>query len=116
MLLVFYHHKRLWQVHRAGSVPSVIVLIMFVPGEARSKFQLLLQFDLAVVICVCSFESLVTALFDSCATRDVDEWGMLFQPMSHFQGCVHAPVSSCPLRVCLSQDVVGSGCDVGQIV
>lgn len=69
MLLVFYHHKCLCQVHRAGSVPSVIVLIMFVPGEARSKFQLLLQFDLAVVICMCSVESLVTALFDSCASQ-----------------------------------------------
>lgn len=76
---------------------------MFFSSEAWSKFQLFLQFDLAVLTYVCGCESQVTAVFSSCAAHGC-QWigggvisaGVQFPVEIH----VHTHVSSWPLQAC----------------
>lgn len=101
-LLFFYHHKYLCQIHSVGSFPSVIVLIMFFSGEPWFKFQLFLQFGLAVVMCVWLWDA-VMAVFGPVPPRGVsDGRECYFSWCSTSSWSTCADSSSWPLRVCPS--------------
>lgn len=88
-----------------GSFPSVIVLIMFFSGEPWFKFQLFLQFGLAVVMCVWLWDA-VTAVFGPVPPRSVsDGRGCYFNWCSTSSW---TDISSWPLRVCPSFPKVAS--------
>lgn len=95
-LLFFYHHKYLCQIHSVGSFPSVIVLIMFFSGEPWFKFQLFLQFGLAVVMCVWLWDA-VTAVFGPVPPRGVSDGRGCYSAGVPLPAEVHAPIAALDL-------------------